>query len=200
MEHVCEKIRDYLWKPLWQCITLVFLVHFYTEANAGQHMAQQRRLNVFHIRSPWKLLGISWKSRISNTVGLSRCGLLTMFMMLRQLRLRWLGHVRRMKDGRIPKDILYGELIAGKRNLGRPQLHNRKVCKRDMKELSIDENKWWEELATDRSKWKSYLQATLKVGEKNIITALENKCRLKKENLKTANLVVDNTVTNGVHP
>ena len=49
------------------------------------------------------------------------------------------------------------------------------------------------------SMWRSYLQATLKVG-KNIITALENKCRLKKENLKTANLVVDNTVTNGVHP
>ena len=71
-----------------------------------------------------------------------------MFTMLRQSRLRWLGHVRLMKDGRIPKDILYGELIAGKLNLGRPQLRYRYVCKRDMMGLSIDENKW-EELATD---------------------------------------------------
>ena len=82
-----------------------------------------------------------------------------MFTMLRQRRLRWLGHVRRMNDGRIPKDLLYGELSAGKRNLGRPQLRYRDVCKRDMKELSIDKNKW-EELATDRSKWRSYLQDT----------------------------------------
>ena len=48
-----------------------------------------------------------------------------------------------------------------------------------MKELSIDKNEW-EELATDRSKWRSYLQAILKVEEENIITALENKRRLKK--------------------
>ena len=27
--------------------------------------------------------------------------------------LRWLGRVRRMEDGRIPKDILYGELALG---------------------------------------------------------------------------------------
>ena len=64
-----------------------------------------------------------------------------------------------------------------------------------MKELSIDENKW-EELATESSKRNSYLQATLKVSKKYIITALENKRRLKKEKLETANLVVDNTVTN----
>ena len=54
-----------------------------------------------------------------------------------------------------------------------------------MKELSIDENKW-EELATDRSEWRIYLQATLKVGEKSIIHALENKRRLTKEK-KTKN-------------
>ena len=41
-----------------------------------------------------------------------------MFMMLRQFRLRWLGHFRRMKVGRIPKYNLYEELVADKRNLG----------------------------------------------------------------------------------
>ena len=33
-----------------------------------------------------------------------------MYTLLRQCGLRWLGHVRRMNDGRILKDILYGEL------------------------------------------------------------------------------------------
>ena len=68
------------------------------------------------------------------------------------------------------KDPLYGELkFAGKRNLRRPQLRYRDLCKRDMKELSINKNKW-EELATDNSKWISYLQATLKTGEKKSLS------------------------------
>ena len=142
------------------------------------YAAQEHRLNVFHMRSLRKLLGISWMSRTPNTVVLSRCGLTTMFTMLRQRRLRWLGHVRRMNDDRIPKTLLYGELSAEKRNLGRPQLRYRDVRKRDMNELNIDKNKW-EELATDRSNWRSYLQTTLKFGKK--INALEKKRRLKKK-------------------
>ena len=100
---------------------LVLLVYFYTEANA----AQENRLNVFHMRSLRKLLGITWMSRTPNTVVLSRCGQTTMFTMLRQRRLRWLGHVRQMNDGRIPRDLLYGELSAGRSNIGRPQLRYR---------------------------------------------------------------------------
>ena len=42
-----------------------------------------------------------------------------MFTILHQNRLR-----RFMKEGGIVKDILYGELIAGKRNLGRPRLRD----------------------------------------------------------------------------
>ena len=51
---------------------------------------------------------------------------------------------------------------------------------------------------TRHSEWRNHLQATLTVGEKAIIAALENKRRLKKEKFKTANLVVANTVTNGL--
>ena len=42
--------------------------------------------------------------------------------LLQQRRLRWLGRVRRMQDGRIPRDLLHGELATGKRAQGRPQL------------------------------------------------------------------------------
>ena len=111
------------------------------------YAAQEHRLNVFHMRSLRKLLGISWMSRTPNTVVLSRCGLTTVILwffnydsMILQRRLRWLGLIRRMKDGRTPKDLLYAELSAGKRNLGRPRLRYRDVCKRDMKGLNIDKN------------------------------------------------------------
>ena len=98
----------------------------------------------------------------------------------------------------IPKNILYGEFIDSKRNLRRPQLHYRDVSKRPIEELNIDLIKW-EELAMDRSKWKSSLQSILKVCKKKF-TVLENKRRLLKEKIKTANIVVANTVTNGLDP
>ena len=66
---------------------------------------QEKRLNAFHLRSLRRLLGISWMNKIPNTVVLSHTELPSMYTLLRQRRLRWLGHVRRMDDGRIPKDI-----------------------------------------------------------------------------------------------
>ena len=40
-------------------------------------------------------------------------------MILRN-QLRWVGHVIRMEDSRLPKQLLYGELCQGKRKKGRP--------------------------------------------------------------------------------
>ena len=52
--------------------------------------------------------------------------------------MHWIGHVRHTEDGRIPKDILYGELAVGKQSRGCPQLRYKDVCKRDMKAVAID--------------------------------------------------------------
>ena len=54
---------------------------------------QERRLNTFHIRS-LRLLGISWQDKVPNTEVLSRAGLPSIFTLLRQRRLRCLGHAR----------------------------------------------------------------------------------------------------------
>ena len=92
----------------------------------------------FHLRSICRILGISWQDKVTNADVLSRAGLPAMYTLLRQRRLRWLGHVRRMEDGRIPKDILYGELALGRRTTCRPQLRYKDVCARDMKAVGID--------------------------------------------------------------
>ena len=78
---------------------------------------QEKTINVFHLRSLRKILGISWQGHVTNSDVLSRAGFLSMHSLLRQRRLRWLGHFRTMEDGRIPKDILYEELAQGKRPL-----------------------------------------------------------------------------------
>lgn len=61
-----------------------------------------------------RILGITWSDRVPNAQVFKHAGLLTMYTFLRQRRLRWHGHVRRMEDGRMPKDILYSELASGK--------------------------------------------------------------------------------------
>ena len=72
-----------------------------------------------------------------------------MFTFLKRRRLRWLGHVTRMENNRIPKELHYGELASGKRPTGRSQLHFKDVCKPDLKALAID-TKTWEVVAADR--------------------------------------------------
>ena len=103
-----------------------------------------------------------------------------MTTLLRQRRLRWLGHVRRMEDGRIPKDILYSELDKGKRTTGRPHPRYNDVCKRDLKALDI-EVKSWDELTEDKSSWRKVLVLTagLEAGERNLQQDVEEN-RLKR--------------------
>ena len=128
---------------------------------------QEKRLNTFHLRSLRCILGISWQDKVTSTDILSCAGLPTMYTLLRQHWLCWLGHVCCMEDGQIPKDVLYGELISGQRSTGHPQLRYKDACKRDMKVLDININSW-EDLATDCTSWRSTLHKQLQSGEKKL--------------------------------
>lgn len=125
---------------------------------------QECRLNTFHLRSLRKILGIKWQDHIPNTSVLELAGIQSMYAILSQRRLRWLGHVKRMDDGRIPKDILYGELATGSRRTGRPILRYKDTCKRDMKSGCIDPTNW-EALAADRSKWRAAVRTAVRHRE-----------------------------------
>ena len=60
---------------------------------------QEKRLNTFYLRSLRCILGISWQDKVTNTDVLSHAGLPTMYTLLRQCQLCWLGHVHHMEDG-----------------------------------------------------------------------------------------------------
>ena len=62
--------------------------------------------------------------------------------------------MHRMEDGRIPKDLLYGELEFGSRPVGRPKLRFMDVCKRDMLATGLLTDNW-ETHAADRGDWRS---------------------------------------------
>ncbi|XP_076067767.1 uncharacterized protein LOC143040573 [Oratosquilla oratoria] len=128
--------------------TFVISILLYGRKTWTTYARQEKKLNTFHLKSIHRFLGITWQDKVSKSEDLSRAGLPNMRTLLRQRRLHWLGHVHRMEDGHIPKDILYGELTSGGRTNGRPQLWFKNVCKRDMRALCIDV-KSWKDLAAD---------------------------------------------------
>ena len=102
-------------------------------------------------------MGINWWGTITNEEVLSRAGSRSLFQTLKIRRMRLVGHLRRMPDGRLAKDILYTELCTGLRPRGRPMLRFKYVAKRVLVSLDIDTERW-EEFAEDRTGWRNALR------------------------------------------
>jgi hypothetical protein len=76
--------------------------------------------------------------------------------MLRKAQLRWAGHVVRMPEERLPKQIFYGELTHGKRSLGGQRKRFKDTLKASLKSFSINPETW-EVTAADRPTWRSFV-------------------------------------------
>ena len=103
-----------------------------------------------------------------------------MFALLSQRRLRWLGHVTHVQDGRILKDILYGELTCLSRPAGRPMLRFQDVCKRDLKAGNIIPADL-EVTAADRGVWKLAAKTSVKVCERRTGDQCEEKRERRRQ-------------------
>ncbi|BHF85352.1 hypothetical protein SprV_1002851600 [Sparganum proliferum] len=64
---------------------------------------QARRLNYFHLSCLRRSLRLHCRDRIPDTDVLERTGILSIYTLLRQMQLRWSGHLVRMDDERLPK-------------------------------------------------------------------------------------------------
>jgi len=65
-------------------------------------------------------------------------------------RISWLGHLKRMKEDRMPKKIFTQEL-EGMRRRGRPRERWKGEVERDLQVVGV---RRWREFVTDRKKWK----------------------------------------------
>ena len=146
---------------------------------------QQNKLEVFHMKHLRLILNIRWDDYITNTEVLEKAKIFSLHTILLQRRLRWLGHVHRMPEERIPKKLLYGQLADGSRSLGRPHLRFRDVCKRDLENTGIG-SKGWERLASNRSQWRSEVYKGMERAEKDRHEkAAEKRERRKEKKLST---------------
>jgi hypothetical protein len=69
-------------------------------------------------------------------------------------RISWLGHVERMEEDRVPKNIFPQEL-EGTRQSGRPRKGWKEEVERDLQVLGV---RRWRELVIEREKWKDIVR------------------------------------------
>ena len=74
-------------------------------------------------------------------------------MIVCKMQFRLAGHVARMSDDRVPKQLLFGELTTGTRTVGRPLLRWNDSLKDTLKQSNISATQW-QDTATDRSTWR----------------------------------------------
>ena len=79
-----------------------------------------KQLDRFHQRALRSIPGIRWQDRVTNTEVFERTNCISIEAMLLKSCLRWTGHVIRMEDHRIPKQLLFGELEQGHRKQAFP--------------------------------------------------------------------------------
>ena len=111
-------------------------------------------LEAWHIRSLRLVLGITWRDRVTHEEIYHRTGTTSLESQLGRRQLRWMGHVIRMDDSRLPKQVLYGELSTGVRRAGGPKKRHKDHIKTVLKKFEIPPNQL-ELHAQNRSGWRS---------------------------------------------
>ena len=117
-----------------------------------------RRLSGFHNRCIRTIMGVSkyqqWREHISSRRLAAAFGMEEgMADILKKHRLRWLGHLARMESHRMPKQLLFGELLKKRPSHGTKRRW-RDMAAADIKCVDINEVEWYE-LAQDRKAWRA---------------------------------------------
>ena len=133
-----------------------------------------KTLEKFHQRSLRNILKISWEDRRTNTSIFEESNCTSIEAMLIKNQLRWAGHIVRMADNRLPKQIFYSELSEGTRSLGKPKKRYKDSLKDNLKLCEIDIESW-ETDAQDRSAWRAKCRGGVTVFEENRRQLMENR-------------------------
>uniref|UniRef100_A0A803T403 Reverse transcriptase domain-containing protein n=1 Tax=Anolis carolinensis TaxID=28377 RepID=A0A803T403_ANOCA len=137
-------------------------------------------LEHFHQCCLRKILQISWEDRWTNVSVLEEAKTISIEAMLLRHQLRWTGHVVRMPNHSLPKQLLYSELKNGKHNVGGQEKRFKDGLKANLKNCGIDTDSW-EALALERSNWRSAVTSSAAEFEEARMEGLREKRVKRKE-------------------
>ena len=112
---------------------------------------QVHRLESFQIRCLRIILGISIRDMKRNTTIRKLAKQQPISSVLSQRRLRFLGHLSRMGDHRLPKQLLVSALVGGQPAPGGQKLIWNDLVSRDLRACALTGN--WRELSQNRGEW-----------------------------------------------
>ena len=118
--------------------TCVLTVLLYSAETWTTHRRHIKLLENFHLKCLRRILNIKWQSHTPDTTVLekAKCPNIESIIVLHQLR--WSGHLVRMEDKRLPKQLFYCELVIGNRPRHKPKKRFKDCLKYNLKETNID--------------------------------------------------------------
>ena len=119
------------------------------------YKSQVQKFHPFMMRHLRAIMTITWKDKVTNKVILTACKSTFYGGPAHQKEpIRWVQHVMRMPSGRLSKHILFSQLPADERAVGRPRLWFKDTVKRNLKPRKINA-KAWTTTANQRSVWRT---------------------------------------------
>ena len=139
----CGPTTTWQWAPRCRFTEPASCSHFFTRAKLGHHISLRRGAWTAFIFAVWDAYsGSDGKTELPTQKSWSAQGCPPSSHSWVSAVSAGLSHVHRMEEGRIPKDLLYRELLGGSRPRGQPRLWFKDTCKRDMKCVGIDTSSW----------------------------------------------------------
>nr|VZI46420.1 unnamed protein product [Spirometra erinaceieuropaei] len=169
----CTKLKMYK--------AIILPTFLYGAETWAVYIKQERRLNPFHVSCLRLTLRIRWWDRIPDTDVVDQTGILSIHVMLRQLQLRWNGHLVRIDDERLPKRLFYGDVSEGSCRLGDQIRSYKDTLKTSLKPLQINPTNW-DDLAQDRPMWRRTTKTGTVIYEANHIGSANPNARLANLN------------------
>ena len=172
---------------VYQAIVLTTLL--YASETWTVYSRHARKLNHFHTCCLRRLIRVKWQDKVPDSEVLTRAKLPSIYTLLKKAQVRWAGHVVRMSDKRIPKQLLYSQLSTGKRPAGGQRKRYKDSLKVSLKSFNIDITDW-ENLAQDRSTWRSKITRGARTAELRHTADAQRKRAARKD--RTTNTHMSN--------
>ena len=145
--HISKKLKG---KVLGACVTPAILYGLDTLPVSEKH---QHRMQVCENNWVRRIAGVKKMDRrrmdeLREEVGIQKC----LMGRLAKSRMKWTGHVERMKEDRLPR-MAYVHQEKVKRKSGRPRMRWRDCIERDMRKAELEDVDW-RMVAQDRGQWR----------------------------------------------
>ena len=119
---------------------------------------------------------------VPDTEVLTRAGIPSIHTLLQKVQVRWAGHVTRMPDDRLPKQLLYDELCYGKRSVGGQKKRFKDTLKKTLTSFNIDVTNW-EACSQYRPLCRNMIHTGARTAETHRIAEAQKKHTARKARL-----------------